>query len=842
MNYPTWLLDIYGGGTIIALVAVAHVYISHLAVGGGLFLVLTEMKGLRQGSREILSYVKVHSKFFLLLTMVFGGMSGVGIWFTIALIHPTATSSLIHIFVFGWAAEWVFFFCEILSLFLYYYTFDRLDSGKHLTLGWIYFGCAWMSLFLINGIIDFMLTPGAWLENRNFWSGFFNPTFWPALFFRTFFALMIAGLFGFITSANIKNKALREEMVRYCALWLLPALLLLVASGFWYKVALPPPQAEMIFATSPEMARYVRGFIIISPLLFAGGLLIAMARPSFLIRPLAWLLVILGFGYMGCFEMIREGGRRPFIIHDYMYSNGILKEELGEFREEGVLEKARWVTDEERAAKSPEVAGRKLSTLLCLPCHSQGGFLNDIKPLVQSFTREGMASYLAGLGRVNSYMPPFPGTPQERDLLSGYLTTVLTQSRESQPQISPEELAIPRFAPEDKYLLVAASDRGAILTSEPQLSGLDFSFAPPRIKAQLIQRAESPTVTSDRVEISYRVIGKPEGEGGRLKAAAGYFQAELADLTPAAKPFRPYRLINLEAKVAGKLVAKTKVRVGLSNGFACRNCHGGPWRSEGSGLSRQTAENILTAHDKRSHTKLAREHEQGKIVVCSSCHSDSSRGAKGDASLLTLSGAVHGFHGAILGTGDENNCHLCHPVGSDSQSQSFDGLHGTTIGLNCSDCHGGLASHGAAILKAESSPGAKPLLAKLAGRTALPVEEIRSRRPWEMEPDCLSCHPGFAPPEKFSGFNQWTNGKQGLFGQRMGEGAVLLCLSCHGSPHGLYPARSPHSREVGVIQPLQYQQKPYPMGADKGCAVCHTKAMADELHHPGMLQEFRNRL
>ncbi len=106
--------------------------------------------------------------------MVFGGLTGVGIWWTIALLNPAATSALIHIFVFGWAAEWVFFVGEIVALFIYFYTFGKMDRKNHLIIGWIYFICAWMSLFLINGIIDFMLTPGAWIETQNFWDGFFS--------------------------------------------------------------------------------------------------------------------------------------------------------------------------------------------------------------------------------------------------------------------------------------------------------------------------------------------------------------------------------------------------------------------------------------------------------------------------------------------------------------------------------------------------------------------------------------------------------------------------------------------------------------------------------------------
>lgn len=48
MNYPIWEIPGIGGGSLIALIAVVHVYVSHLAVGGGLFLWLTDLKGFRE--------------------------------------------------------------------------------------------------------------------------------------------------------------------------------------------------------------------------------------------------------------------------------------------------------------------------------------------------------------------------------------------------------------------------------------------------------------------------------------------------------------------------------------------------------------------------------------------------------------------------------------------------------------------------------------------------------------------------------------------------------------------------------------------------------------------------
>jgi len=107
MNFPVW--DVwFGSGILIAVVAVIHVFVSHFAVGGGLFLVLTERKAYRENDSGLLSWLKLHSAFFVLLTVVWGAVTGVGIWWTIALVSPQATSALIHTFVWFWAIEWVF--------------------------------------------------------------------------------------------------------------------------------------------------------------------------------------------------------------------------------------------------------------------------------------------------------------------------------------------------------------------------------------------------------------------------------------------------------------------------------------------------------------------------------------------------------------------------------------------------------------------------------------------------------------------------------------------------------------------------------------------------------------
>jgi cytochrome bd-type quinol oxidase subunit 1 len=425
MNYPVWQLEFLGGGFLIALIAIVHVYIAQFAVGGGLFLVLTEHLGRRNNDPGIIEYVRKHTKFFLLLTMVAGALTGVGIWFTISLLSPSATSVLIHSFVFGWGTEWTFFVIEIVALFIYYYTFDRLSVRNHLSIGWIYFGAAWMSLFVVNGIIGFMLTPGAWVENNSFWSGFFNPTFWPSLFFRTFFSIIIAGLFGFLTASFLKDKELRTTMLRYCAKWLLVPFVLFLAASWWYKAALPPHIEEIIFQKMPQLRNAITIFLVCSPLLILGGLIMAIRMPSGLSRSMAAVMLVIGFMYFGAFEFLREGGRRPYIIYDYMYSNAILKKNVDQVAQTGVLNQAKWIENRRVTQYNAQAAGAELFNVLCLSCHSIGGPLNDIHQQVSRNAPEELNLIFTTMGKERPYMPPFPGNEYEKQLLIYYLNKTM---------------------------------------------------------------------------------------------------------------------------------------------------------------------------------------------------------------------------------------------------------------------------------------------------------------------------------------------------------------------------------------------------------------------------------
>ncbi len=421
MNYPIWYLPSTGGGFLIALIAILHVFVSHFAVGAGLYLIFAEKKGLREKNRDILRFTERHARFFLLVTMVFGSITGVGIWFIIALVNPAATSLLIHNFVFGWAAEWVFFTVEIAAAFIYFYMFGRMDSATHLKVGWVYFGAAWMSLFLINGIIGVMLTPGLWAEDMNFWVGFFNPSFFPSLFFRTFIAIMIAACYGYLSASFTDDEIVRTAMTRFSAGWALVALAAAIPAGLWYLAVLPEQAHGLVMGKSPTIAAIrplaASGLVVLLVVMLGAGVF----RPSLNLKPVAGLAMIGALLVMGGFEWTREAARRPYVINEVMYSNGIMKKDVADLNRQGFLRKALWVEAREATGAGRFEAGRELFIQQCYACHTVHGRNNDIVKATGRMNYRALAGYIGKIHETRYFMPPFAGTEEERKALAAYI-------------------------------------------------------------------------------------------------------------------------------------------------------------------------------------------------------------------------------------------------------------------------------------------------------------------------------------------------------------------------------------------------------------------------------------
>jgi mono/diheme cytochrome c family protein len=435
MDYPIWDIAI-GGGTLMAIVAVAHVIVSHFAIGGGLIIAITETLALWRDDDELRELARRSSLMLILVSTVFGAISGVGIWVVAGLISPGAISALIHTYVWGWAMEWVFFIIEIVAALVYYTTWSKIDKATHVMVGWIYFISAYVSLVIINGIITFMLTPGTWLETGSFWDGFFNPTYWPALLLRTGIVLMMAAVF--MVFPAMRSATARVRLTRYLGWWLVAGVLITYGGYRWWESALPEPVLALFRGTSPGLAtlastRHLTLWALATTLVLGVLLLLAFPKAARVVP--AVVLMALAFLSFGSYERLREGVRKPFLIHGYMFSNGLRVSEIRALNETGLSARSGWVA---RAGDEPLAAGRNIFRAQCASCHTIDGY-NGVRKMLPDDPDmiTGVLAVMWGMGDLYTelepgqqvapadldypFMPPFVGSDEELETLAAYL-------------------------------------------------------------------------------------------------------------------------------------------------------------------------------------------------------------------------------------------------------------------------------------------------------------------------------------------------------------------------------------------------------------------------------------
>lgn len=447
MDYPIWDIAM-GGGVLMGIVAITHVIVSHFAIGGGLLIAVTETLSVKRNDPEMRDLAKRSSLVLILFSTVFGAISGVGIWVVAGLISPAAISALIRNFVWGWAIEWVFFFVEIVAALIYFGTWNKISKRAHVMVIWIYFIAAYLSLVIINGIVSFMLTPGKWLETGAFWDGFFNPTYFPSLVLRTGIVILMAVAFMVWPARKAADEA-RVRLNRYLGKWAVAGALISYAGYRWWEAALPDTVRSLFLGkgalldglamTRHEVMWSVAVFLVLS-IIF----LLLMPRMAKVI-PLV-LITIAAFSFFGTYERLREGTRKPFIIHDYMFSNGVLVKEVGELNEKGMLSKARWAA-RVPATDSVEM-GRQVFDAQCRSCHTIDGYLSirELAPedpdmmysiLYALYDQGEMFTALepgeaVAMGDLNyPFMPPFVGTEEEMEALVDFIASLTTPAGEA---------------------------------------------------------------------------------------------------------------------------------------------------------------------------------------------------------------------------------------------------------------------------------------------------------------------------------------------------------------------------------------------------------------------------
>ncbi|MED3762863.1 cytochrome ubiquinol oxidase subunit I, partial [Ureibacillus terrenus] len=165
MNFPSVDYSWLGNGTVIAMIAIVHVIISHgVAIGTSVLTVSLEHRAFKTNNQKLDGLAKNMAKWILIITTTIGAMTGVGIWFSTTVIQPDSIGSLLRIFFWAWVTEWVCFITEVILLLVYYYTWNRWQDPekkrKHIYIGIALSIASWLTMAIITGVLAAKLTPG----------------------------------------------------------------------------------------------------------------------------------------------------------------------------------------------------------------------------------------------------------------------------------------------------------------------------------------------------------------------------------------------------------------------------------------------------------------------------------------------------------------------------------------------------------------------------------------------------------------------------------------------------------------------------------------------------------
>jgi cytochrome bd ubiquinol oxidase subunit I len=406
-------------GLIIGSVGIFHVFLAQFAIGGGLLMSYFEWLHGKGKERDARVFLDGFFRVLVLISFVVGAVTGVGMWLTAIQISPRTIGLMVDHFHWIWAIEWTFFCVEVICGYTYYRYSTRLSQKNRFRLLLLYAGASWGSLFWINGILSWQLTPGSWLQTGNVWAGFFNPSFWPSLLFRTV-AAMATGALGAAAVINTMDlpRERRHRLLRVALRFMAP-MLLMPLIGIWYLAVIPPDSRQWILGGSAALNLFFAIGAGASLLLALYAIALLKFEKLYINAATALLLLALAFGATAGGEFVREGARKPFSIRHVLYSNAIRPSDVAHLRKNGATSRDPYPLLERYPNAQLEVGARTFR-LQCSVCHTLDG-INGILHLTGTWDTEQKRMNIAKLQHTKAYMPPFAGTPQELEGLVQFL-------------------------------------------------------------------------------------------------------------------------------------------------------------------------------------------------------------------------------------------------------------------------------------------------------------------------------------------------------------------------------------------------------------------------------------
>ena len=173
------------------------------------------------------------------------------------------------------------------------------------------------------------------------------------------------------------------------------------------------------------------GSVIVVVAYVTAGLL----KPKLIPRVALFIPFILIITLLGQFERVREFIRKPYVIGNYMYANGIRVEDYPLLQKEGLLKHATYAHVNQVTEENKIQAGEDVFNIACTRCHTTHGMNGIVNKFDNLYGKDkpwdpaAMSAYIKGMHNARPFMPPFPGNEKELDALTAYIIDIKATGR-----------------------------------------------------------------------------------------------------------------------------------------------------------------------------------------------------------------------------------------------------------------------------------------------------------------------------------------------------------------------------------------------------------------------------
>ncbi len=248
-----------GQSIFIAVVMLTHVLFANLHLGGAWIAAGTESVFLRNKKPRFKRLARSLTLFNVILFSAGATFAVAGMLFFLSL-YPVFATEIFHIYWWPLLIEAFTFAFEIMFLYTYWFSWDRISSRWHQVLGYGYAVSVFVQTLMINTVASGMLSPGAssitWGQTGFFtmapdllMAWWFNATTWILQFHRlaaavSYFGFVLAMLavFHFADRKDDASRSYWDLVASYGLIWGLAGLIFQPLIGIIYMSTIKSSQ------------------------------------------------------------------------------------------------------------------------------------------------------------------------------------------------------------------------------------------------------------------------------------------------------------------------------------------------------------------------------------------------------------------------------------------------------------------------------------------------------------------------------------------------------------------------------------------------------------------------